>query len=280
MKKSLIPFLIVLSVILFFLSQSMFVVPERSRALVLQLGEPKGEPRQPGLNFKLPFIQTVVLLENRLLMFNIDKGFSLTSDSKNFELDNYVCWRIVNPLLFVKTFRTERDAEERLHRIVFAQLRAAIGGSSLQDVVGRGRNTIMEQVRQLSDQEAAPYGVQIVDVRIKRADLPNRQAIFDRMKAERERMANEYRATGESIALQIRAQAEFDRDIILAEAERSSIVIRGQAEARAMEILSTAIAESSEFYAFARSLEVYEKSFGKNSKIILSDEDPVLRYFR
>lgn len=280
MKKGLSYILVLAGVMLFVLSQSVFIVPERSRALVLQLGEPMGEPRQPGLNFKLPFFQNVVLLENRILMFTIDKGFSLTSDSKNFEIDNYVCWRIVDPLLFVRTFRTERDAQERLHRIVFAQLRAAIGGKPLQDVVGRSRNTIMEQVRQLSDDEAAPYGIHVVDVRIKRADLPNRQAIFERMKAERERMANEYRATGESNALQIRAKAEFDRDMILAEAEKTSILVRGQAEATAMSVLTTAIAGSSEFYEFVKSLEVYQKSFGENSTIILSNEDPLLKHFK
>lgn len=291
MKRSVVHGLLVLGLVVFVLSQSMFIVPERSRALVLQLGEPMGEPREPGLNFKLPFLQSVVLLENRIMMFTIDKGFSLTLDSKNLEIDSYVCWRIVDPLLFIRTFRAEKDAEERLHRIVFAQLRAAVGAKSLQDLVGGaqtfdhdagigGRNSIMQQVLLESDQKAKVYGVSIVDVRIKRADLPNRQAIFERMKAERERMANEYRATGQSNALKIRAEAEFDRDIILAEAEKASIVIRGQAEARAMETFVGAIAGSGDFYEFAKSLDVYQKAFVTNSRIVLSNEDPFLQFFK
>jgi membrane protease subunit HflC len=261
-------------------SQCVFYVQETQRALVLQLGEPTLPLRLPGLNFKLPFVQSVVFLENRIQFFIIPKTYSLTADLKTFEIDNYACWRITDPLTFVRTLRSEAVATERLRNIVYSQLRAAIGSKELKEVVYTKRKEIMEEVLGKSRLQAAEYGVTIIDVRIKRTDLPNRTAIFDRMNAERKKMANKYRFEGESENRRIRSEAEMERDIILAEATRQSLLTRGMAEAKAMQIFRNAITASPGFYEFSRSLEIYRKGFTKNSKIILSKDDPLLRFLQ
>ena len=262
-------------------SQSVFFVNERERAIVLQLGEAiESTAREPGLNFKLPFIQNVVFFEDRLLVFEIAKTESLTSDLKAFEIDNYVCWRITDPLNFYRSLRTERAAEKRLDEIVYSQLRAAIGSKELNEVVYTKRTAIMAEVLSRSQAQAKQYGVTIVDVRIKRTDLPNRPAIFERMKAERERMANKYRFEGQSEYLRIRSEAEMQRDIILADANRESIIIRGKADANAIRIFAEALSADPDFYEFSKSLEVYKKGFKENSRIVFSNDDPLLKYLR
>ncbi|MDR2489248.1 MAG: protease modulator HflC [Desulfovibrio sp.] len=260
-------------------SQSMFFVGENQRALVLQLGEPIAPVRAPGINFKLPFVQSAVFLENRILVFDIPKTYSLTADLKTFEIDNYACWRITDPLIFYRKLRSELVAAERLRSIVYSQLRSAIGSKELNEVVYTKRTAIMEEVLQKSNKQAEEYGVAIIDVRIKRTDLPNRQAIFNRMNAERKRMANKYRSEGESEDRRIRSEAEMQRDIILANATRESILIRGSADAKAIKIFADALSADSEFYEFSKSLEVYSNAFKENTRIIFSNEDPLLRYF-
>ncbi|MDR2800760.1 MAG: protease modulator HflC [Desulfovibrio sp.] len=270
-----------LLVALLVFSQSVFFVGERERAIVLQLGEAvETQAREPGVNFKLPFIQNAVFFENRILVFEIAKTESLTADLKAFEIDNYVCWRITDPLTFYRSLRTDVVAEERLRNIVYSQLRAAIGSKELNEVVFTKRTDIMDEVLKKSDAQAADYGVTIVDVRIKRTDLPNRQAIFNRMNAERTRMANKYRYEGESEDRRIRSEAEMQRDVILAQANRDSIVIRGKADARAIDIFARALSTDQEFYEFAKSLEIYRKSFRENTRVILSDDNPLLKFMR
>lgn len=279
MKRLAVVISAVFAFLLILGSQCVFYVQESQRALVLQLGEPLIPPRDPGLNFKLPFVQTVVFLDNRIQSFVIPKTYSLTYDLKTFEIDNYACWKIEDPVLFVRTLRNEDVAARRLRDIVYSQLREAIGNKELKEVVNTKRNEIMEVVLQKSRQRAEDYGVSIIDVRIKRTDLPNRDAIFKRMKAEREKMANKYRSEGESEKLRITSRAEMERDIILANANRQSIVIRGQADAEAMEIFAKAISVSPEFYEFTKSLEVYKNSFIRNSKVILSSDDDLLEFY-
>jgi membrane protease subunit HflC len=202
----------------------------------------------------------------------------LSGDFKSFELDNYACWKITDPLLFVRTLRTEAVASERLRNIVYSQLLKAIGKMELKEVVNTKRKVIMDDVLRESRQQAMLYGVHIVDVRIKRTDLPNRDAIFQRMNAQRKMMANKYRFEGESEKRRIESEAELERDRILADATRQSLVIRGTADARAMQIFRDAISVSPDFYEFSKSLDVYRKSFKDNTKIIMSKDDPLLKY--
>lgn len=278
MNRFFVGCLICLAAAGFLASQCMFFVGENQRALVLQLGEPVAPVRAPGLNFKLPFVQSVVTLENRILVFDIPKTYSLTADLKTFEIDNYACWRITDPLTFYRKLRSETVATERLRSIVYSQLRGAIGSRELNEVVYTKRTAIMEEVLEKSNKQAEEYGVTIIDVRIKRTDLPNRQAIFDRMNAERKRMANKYRSEGESENKRIRSEAEMQRDIILANATRESIIIRGEADARAIKIFAEALSADPEFYEFSKSLEVYRNAFKENGKIIFSSDDPLLKY--
>lgn len=329
MNRTLLTLLAVVGAALFIATQCIFFVDESQRAVVLQLGEAvEEEAREPGINFKLPFIQSVVYFEDRILVFEIEKTESLTADLKVLEIDNYVCWRIRNPIVFYRNLRSEQVATDRLRNIVYSQLRAAMGSNTLNDMVfseplgklgqipapdagsaksasvdapgaegeknpgvqteavehpdisASRRSAIMEEVLRKSDGQAAQYGVTVVDVRIKRMDLPNRQAIINRMNAERLRMANKYRFEGESENLRIRSEAERQRDSTLADANRESIVIRGQADAKVIEIFAEALSVNPEFYEFSKSLEVYQKAFSERTRIILSDDDPLLNFLK
>lgn len=281
MKKNTTYILGAVIVLLLLGTQCLFYVGEKERAIVLQLGEAvEPEARQPGLNFKIPFIQSAVFFDHRILVFEIAKTESLTSDLKAFEIDNYVCWRIDNPLTFYRRLRTERVADERLRNIVYSQLRAAIGNKELNEVVFSKRTAIMDEVLKKSDKQAKEYGVSIVDVRIKRTDLPNRHAIFDRMNAERTRMANKYISEGKSEDRRIRSEAEMQRDVIIANANRESLVIKGNADAKVIEIYAKALSIDPAFYEFSKSLELYQKAFKENTKIILSNDEPLLKYMK
>ncbi len=280
MKRSVLGIILFVAVFGLLLGQSVFYVNENERALVLELGKVVGEERGPGINFKIPFVHRTVFLEKRILSFLIPKTLGLSSDMKPFEIDNYVCWRIVQPQKFVETLRAQAVAEERLRSIVYSQLRAAIGGETLKDVVDTNRKAIMESVLRESNHRVAEYGVEIVDVRIRRSDLPNRQAIFERMNADRKKMANQYRAEGESSSRDIRSLAEKNRDVIIAEAYKQSTIIHGEADAIALQTLNAAIAASPEFYDFLKSLDMYGKAFRENTRIIFSSEDPLLRFMQ
>lgn len=279
MKRPIIALTLVL-VLGFVAVNSVFFVDQRQKALVLQLGEPILPVREPGINFKIPFIQNVHYFDNRILNFVIPKTLSLSSDMKPFEVDNYACWRIVDPLEFYRSLRTKDVATDRLYNIVYSLLRAAIGSETLKDIVDTKRTSIMADVLAKANKQAETYGIQIVDIRIKRSDLPNRDAIFQRMHADRKKMANHYRAEGESSSLDIRSNAEKTRDVILAEAQKKSTIIRGEADAQAIQIFADALSASPEFFEFTKSLEVYRKAFKNNSKIIFSAEDPLLKHFQ
>jgi membrane protease subunit HflC len=281
MNRILTILLASIAVVVLLGTQSIFFVNERQSAIVLHLGEAReATARTSGLNFKLPFIQNVVFFEDRLLVFDIGKRDTLTADLKVFEIDNYVCWRITDPLLFYRSLRNERTAERRLEEIVFSQLRAAISSKELIEVVKTHRAATMAMVLERAQAQAEQYGVRIVDVRIKRADLPNRPAIYARMIADRQRMANLYRYEGQSEFLRIHSEAEMERDVILADANRQSIIIRGQADANAIRIFAEAISVEPEFYEFSKSLEVYREAFRDNTRIVFSSDDPLLRYLR
>lgn len=279
MKRPIIALTLVL-VLGFVAVNSVFFVDQRQKALVLQLGEPILPVREPGINFKIPFIQNVHYFDNRILNFVIPKTLSLSSDMKPFEVDNYACWKIVDPLEFYRSLRTKDVATDRLYNIVYSLLRAAIGSETLKDIVDTKRTSIMADVLAKANKQAETYGIQIVDIRIKRSDLPNRDAIFQRMHADRKKMANHYRAEGESSSLDIRSNAEKTRDVILAEAQKKSTIIRGEADAQAIQIFADALSASPEFFEFTKSLEVYRKAFKNNSKIIFSAEDPLLKHFQ
>jgi membrane protease subunit HflC len=282
MKTSLIVGIVVAFLCAVTASQTVYVVDQTETAIVLQLGKPVAGPMAPGLHFKLPFVQNVIFFDARLLEYDAKAAEVLTLDKKNLVVDNYARWRITDPLLFYRTLRTVGRANARLDDIIYAELRVALGQYTLLDVVSEKRDDIMGEVTKKSSQLLAPYGLEVVDVRIKRTDLPpeNAQAIYGRMRAERERQAKLYRSEGWEEMEKIKSGADKDRAILVAEAERQAETLRGQGEAEAAAIWAEAVNKAPDFFGFTRSLEAYQKSFARNSRLFLTPESPFLKYLR
>ncbi|MCM0755604.1 protease modulator HflC [Desulfovibrio aminophilus] len=264
------------------LTQTAFVVHQTETAIVVQLGKPVSAALKPGLHFKLPLVQSVTFFDARVLDYDAKRAEILTEDKKAMVVDHYTKWRITDPLLFYQTVRTEAGAQARLDDITYAALREALGRHTLIEVVSEKRTEIMDQVVKQSQELLSPYGILVVDVRIKRTDLPpeNERAIFGRMQAERERQAKQYRSEGQEEAAKIKAQADKERTVILAEAERQASTIRGAGDAQATRTYAEAYGQSPEFYAFKRSLEAYESSLKDNTRLVLTPGSPFLRYFQ
>lgn len=265
-------------VVVALLSQCYFTVHQTQKALVLQLGEPLPEVYGPGLHFKLPFIQNVVYFDSRVLDYEARSREAFTVDKKAIVLDNYARWKITNPLQFYRTMRTIPGAQARLDDVVYSQLRALVGAYTLTQVVSSHRAAIMKEVTDKVSDLMKPFGVEVLDVRIKRTDLPaeNQRAIFERMRAERERQAKQYRSEGEEESTRIRSDADRQRALILADAAREAQVERGAGDAKAAGVYSEAYGKSPDFYAYQRWLEAMRKSFKENSKMVLSSDSPVL----
>ena len=248
-------------------SQCIFVVDQRQKALILQLGKPIEKVLLPGLHFKAPFIQNVVYFDARILDYEARKADTLTSDKKTIVLDNYARWRIVNPLLFYQSVRNTAGAQSRLVDIIYSQLRAQVGRYTMTEVISTKRSEIMKIVTQRSSEQTKAYGIEVVDVRIKRTDLPpqNQEAIFGRMQTERARQAKQYRSEGQEEALKIRSTADRERTIILAEAQRKALTLQGEGDAQAVAIFAQSLAQAPEFYEFQKSLEIYKNGMKDNT---------------
>ncbi len=272
----IVSILVILAVAL--LSQSYFTVHQTEKAIVLQLGEPLPEVYGPGLHFKLPFLQNVVYFDSRVLDYEAKSREAFTVDKKAIVLDNYARWRIINPLQFYRTMRNIHGAQTRLDDVVYSQLRALVGAYTLTQVVSSHRAAIMKEVTDKVSALMKPYGVEVLDVRIKRTDLPqeNQRAIFERMRAERERQAKQYRSEGDEESTRIRSDADRQRALIMAEAAREAQVERGRGDAQAAATYAETYSRAPEFYAFQRWLEAMRKSFRENSKMVLSNDAPLL----
>tara|TARA_Y100001978_G_scaffold203355_2_gene228576 strand:+ start:1916 stop:2743 length:828 start_codon:yes stop_codon:yes gene_type:complete len=267
----------------FALTQSAFTVDQTEKAIVIQLGKPVGDKALgPGLHFKLPLVQNVVFFDARILDFDAKPEEITTTDKKYMKVDSYTKWRIVEPLTFYTKVRTIQGGQARLDDIIRSQLRVALGRYTLIEVVSHKRQEIMDTVTARSRELLEPYGIDVIDVRIKRTDLPaeNARAIFGRMKAERERQAKQYRSEGREVSARIIAEADKERSIILADAEKESEIIRGEGDAMATKIYADALGRSPEFYAFTRSLEAYRKSLKDNSRLIMTPKSPFLKYMK
>ena len=278
MQKRL-PFLFGLIIFIILLgTQSLFVVHQTERALVIQLGDARDEVFGPGLHFKIPFIQEVVRFNARVLDYEARPAEALTSDKKTIVLDNYARWRIVDPLKFYRTVRTIPGAQARLDDVVYSQLRAQVGQRSLTEVVSSKRSGIMTDVTRRTSDIMKEYGIEVVDVRIKRTDLPaeNQRAIFGRMRAERERQAKQYRSEGVEESTKLRSEADKERAVIMAEANRRASVIRGEGDATAARVFAEAFSRDPDFYKFQRGLEAIRKGFGNNTRVVITHDDPFL----
>ena len=271
--------------VLVVLAMSMFAVDQRQYALVFQLGEVKRVITEPGLNFKIPMIQNVRFFDNRILTLdNNDPERFITSEKKNVLVDSYVKWRIVDPkLYYISVGGDETRAKTRLNQTVNAGLREEFGKRTVHDVISGEREKIMEDMRAKADTDARKIGVQIVDVRLKRVELPSEvsEAVYRRMEAERKRVANELRSEGYAEAEKIRADADRQREVIVADAYRDAQKIKGEGDAQATAIYGQAFGQNPEFYSFYRSLEAYRSSFkGKNDVLVVEPNSDFFKYMK
>lgn len=280
MKALTFPVILVVALIGFILvTQSAFIVDEAERAIVLQLGKPVGQTKKPGLHFKLPFVQNALFFDARILDYDSRPAEILTMDKKNMMVDNYSKWRIVDPLQFYTTLRTLPMGQARLDDIIYAELRVLLGRHTLTEVVTTKRAQIMEELTKKSNALVVEYGIEVIDVRIKRTDLPveTQRAVFNRMIAEREREAKTYRAEGEEIAANIRSLADREKVILLAEATRTSQQLRGDGDAQAIKIFGNALNQDPKFYEYMRTLEAYKKTMNQDTQLILTPSSPFFR---
>lgn len=257
-----------------------FTIQEGELAIVTQFGEFKRSITQPGLNFKLPFVQNVQRMERRILGSDVPPAEYLTLDKKRLVTDPITRWRIEDPLQFFKTVHDEGGAKARLDDIVNSELRRELASHRFGEIIGNARDPLMQTVAKNARKKATEFGIVIVDVRIKRADLPKevQESVFARMRAERDRVAKQYRAEGEEEAAKIRADTDRDKTILLAEAYEKAQKLRGEGDAESIKIYAEAYGKDSEFYAFTRSLETYEKALDPKSTLVLSTGSPLFRY--
>jgi membrane protease subunit HflC len=275
----------VIAAVLVLLGASIFTVDQRQYAIVFQLGEIREVITEPGLNFKWPMIQNVRYFDKRILtMDSAEPERFITSEKKNVLVDSFVKWKIVDPkLYYVSVAGDEARARTRLSQTVNAGLREEFGKRTVHDVVSGERDKIMEQMRQKADLDARKIGVQIVDVRVKRVDLPTEvsESVYRRMEAERKRVANELRSEGSAEAEKIRADADRQREVIVAEAYRDAQKIKGEGDAKAASVYAQAFNQNPEFYAFYRSLEAYRSSFkSKNDVIVVEPNSDFFKYMK
>ena len=279
MKKGTLLIILIVA-ILFIANLSLFIVDETKQAIVLQFGKPIRAIKEPGLNFKLPFIQNVVFFEDRLLVYDAAPTEIITKDKKTLIVDNYARWKIIDPLKFLQTVRDLNGAQARLDDIIYSELRVDLGLFDMSEIVSEKRESIMGRVTKISNEKAKTYGIEIVDVRIKRVDLPpeNEKYIFDRMKAERERIAKQYRAEGQEESAKIIAETEREKTVILAEAYKTAQTLKGEGEAESIKIYAESFNQDPEFYKFYRTLEAYRKTFKDKTTVLLSTESDFLKY--
>lgn len=264
-------------------SGTLFTVDQRSQAVVLQFGELKRVINTPGLKMKIPLIEEVTYYDKRVLNFDLPAIPITTGDQKRIVIDTYTRYRINNPVLFFQTIKPadEQGAAMRLEAIVSSTVRNVIGKIPLRSLLTEERAKIMERIHQEVRLLTEPLGMEVVDIRIIRTELPmeNRKAVFARMNSELERIAKENLAKGAERAQQIKSNAEKDRTIIIAEALRDANKVKGEGEAKALDIVSSTLGKDPEFYGFYRSLQTYRKTLKGDSTMILSSESELFKYF-
>ena len=259
----------------------LFTMNEREQGLVLQFGEPKRVIQTSGLHYKIPLIQNVVRYDKRILEYNLPVEEVIAVDKKRMLVDSFARFKIIDPLEFYKTVGNETNVRNRLNSNVISSLRRVVGRVTLDELLSDERSNIMERIKIEVNEEAKRFGIEVVDVRIRRADLPeaNSQAIFERMISERVREAKEFRAKGAEEAQRIRAEADKEKTVILAEATRKSEILRGEGEAESISIYSNAFEKDAEFYSFYRTMQAYTNVLGEEgTTMILSPDSQFLKY--
>ncbi len=279
MKKILLPVVGVIAVVAFF---SIFIVKEVNQAIVLQFGDPKKIISKPGLNFKLPFIQNVVFLDKRILNLDAPPEEVIASDQKRLIVDAFARFQIVDPLKFYISVGNERVARSRLSTIINSRIRSVLGTQRLQTLLSEDRTKQMSLIQEGVNNEAEKFGIKIIDVRIKRADLPqaNSDAIFARMQTERNREAKEFRAKGAEMAITITSTADKEVTVILAEAQKKSEIMKGEGDGKRNKIFADAFGQDPEFFAFYRAMQAYETALiGGETSLVLSPDSEFFKFF-
>ena len=262
---------------------SLYTVHQTEQALVLQFGDPKRVVKEPGLKVKLPFVQNVVTFDKRILAYDAPAEEMIAADQKRLVVDAFARFRIVDPLKFFQSVGNERVARSRLAAIINSSLRRVLGEVPLANVLTVERTELMAKILLLVNQESQPLGINVIDVRIKRADLPeaNSQAIYARMRSEREREAREFRAQGAEVSQRIRSRADREKTVLLAEAGKQAQILRGEGDARRNRIFAEAFNQDPEFFAFYRSMQAYREALGgEDTTMVLSPDSEFFRFFR
>ena len=282
MDRRWIPIIAIVALVVAVWSLATYRVPQWMQAVVVQLGQPVRTVREPGLYWKLPLVQTVIYFDRRLLDYDAVPRELLTKDKQQLVVDNYSRWRIVDPLQFYRTVRNEDGARSRLDDIIYSNVRENLGRHTLREIVNERRASLMEQVTKRSDEKAREYGIEVLDVRIKRADLPekNEQNVFNRMRTERDRQAKKFRAEGDEEARKIRSEADKQVNILLAEARKQAEITRGKGDAAAVEIFADAYGRDLEFYRLVRTLEAYRRSLDEGTTMVLSPDSDFFRFLK
>ena len=261
---------------------STYIVDKTQYAIEILLGDPVDIILEPGLNFKLPFVTRIIFMENRLQDYDADPGAVFTKDKKEMKVDTYSKWRVTEPLKFYETVRTTSGAHARLDDIIYSQTREVLGQHTLVEIVSGNRKEIREAITLRARKNAENYGIEILDVRIKRADLPeqNSQAVFGRMNAERRRQAKLYRSQGEEESLKIRSDADRERVEIIAEAKKINEETRGVADAKATKIYADAYQKDTDFFKFLRSHDVYRDSLQEGTTLLMDANSKFFKYLK
>jgi len=280
-KKFFIGIVIIAIIILF---NALFIVRQTQQTLILQFGDPIRIIQKPGLNIKIPLIQSAIYYDVRILEFDAEVEEVILSDQKRLLVDAFIRYKIVDPLKFYQAVGNENGFKARVTGLLSGSLRRVMGGDPLEVVLSQDRSSLMEKIQEGINLEAVNFGVSIVDVRIKRADLPkaNSEAIFGRMRAEREKEARQFRAEGAEESQKIKARAEKNKVIIVAEAKKKSQIIKGLGDEEAVRIYANAFNKDKEFFAFYRSMEAYKQAFleGEDDPtLILSPDSDFFKYF-
>ena len=279
--KKIIAFLILVILAGVVFNLFLFTVDETKTAVVKQFGEVVKIAKEPGLHTKIPFVQNVTYLEDRILSYDIEPRKLITSDKKHLLVNNYALWKIDDPLKFVQSMGGQRTlAQTRIDDIVYSNLRNKLASETFNNIVSEKRIGYLNSILKESKKQLKEYRIHLIYVKIKRADLPetNEQAVYDRMSSARKQKAKEIRAEGKKEAEVIKAEADKKANIIVAEAERTAQELRGEGDAQALSIYSNVYSQDTEFYQYWRSLESYKKSVDKKTTIILSDEMDYLKY--
>ena len=259
---------------------SIFIVDETQQVVILQLGKPVKTVLEPGFNYKLPFpFQEKIVFDDRLLEYDSPPEAILSRDKKSLIVDNYVRWKIVDPLQFLKTVQAIPTAKSRMDDIVYSELRRELGTHDMVEIITENREEIMDVVTKASNMATLSYGISVIDVRIRRVDLPseNEESIYARMEAERKRQANKFRSEGSEEAQKIRAATDRDKTIILANAYKEAERIRGEGDAKAVQIYAKSYSSDPKFYEFVRTLDAYKKVVDDNTTLVLPSNSKLFK---